>query len=376
MSPATDHRDERDEIPAEDAAIRVEDLAKTYRVPMSGRRVDALRGISFSVARGEVFGFLGPNGAGKTTAIRVLMGLISATRGRSMIFGHVVPSRAARQSLGFLPEAPYFYDYLTVSEMLDLAGRLFHIDRRTRRRRSDELIERVGLSHATGIPLKKYSKGMLQRAGIAQALISDPDLVVLDEPLSGLDPAGRKDVLDIIRRLRARGKTVFFSSHILTDVEHVSDRIAILTRGTIQVTASLADLASQDFRAIDVELRLPDDLDPESRAALCRPGREVPPPPGHAAGGFHIELPADADVDGYLARAHELGGRVVAVIPRRVTLEDLFLEHTQKEPSESGNAVAAPAGTTDGPDNADADADNTDDDKDNNDSDTREEDSR
>jgi len=363
-APESRGRNDRDEIPAEEAAIWVEDLAKTYRVPMSGRRVEALRGITFSVARGEVFGFLGPNGAGKTTAIRVLMGLISATRGRAMIAGHEVPSRAARQHLGFLPEAPYFYDYLTVAEMLDLAGRLFHIDRRTRRKRSAELIERVGLSHATGIPLKKYSKGMLQRAGIAQALISDPDLVVLDEPLSGLDPAGRKDVLDIIRGLRDRGKTVFFSSHILTDVEHVSDRIAIMTRGAIRVTAALADMARQDFRAIAVELALPADFDPASRAELCQAGEEIPPPPRHAADGLHIELPGDADIDSYLVRVRELGGRVIAVIPRRVTLEELFLAHTR--PDRDDRAADNGTGDTASDDGGD-DSDEPDDSDDGND---------
>ena len=330
-------------VPPDDAAIWVHDLAKTYRAPLSGRRIQALRGISFSVGHGEVFGFLGPNGAGKTTSIRVLMGLISATRGRAVIFGHPIPSRLARQKIGFLPEAPYFYDYLTVAEMLDLAGRLYGVDRGERRDRAAELIDRVGLSHATGIPLKKYSKGMLQRAGIAQALISDPDLIVLDEPLSGLDPAGRKDVLDIIGTLRQRQKTVFFSSHILTDVEHVSDRIAILAHGRIQAAGALSELSSGDDLGTEVTLRLPEGASRETLADTIAelPQSKAGDDPRTAGGQLTIQLPVDADVDAYLAAARQRDARVVSVAPRRETLEELFIRHTRNR-DRPGLALAQP----------------------------------
>jgi ABC-2 type transport system ATP-binding protein len=220
--------------------ITVTDLAKTYRTPFRRRRVDALKGVSFTVARGEVFGFLGPNGAGKTTTIRCLMGLCAITGGKAEILGAPVPSRAARQRMGFLPEQPYFYDYLTVSELLDLGGRLAGMAAADRRARADKLIVRVGLDHARGLALKKFSKGMLQRAGLALALINDPELVVLDEPMSGLDPIGRKEVRDLILEERDAGKTVFFSSHILSDVESLCDRVAICVGGKIRTSAGRA----------------------------------------------------------------------------------------------------------------------------------------
>jgi ABC-2 type transport system ATP-binding protein len=213
-----------------DLAIDVHDLKKTYRTPFTRKKVEALRGVTFAVERGHIFGFVGPNGAGKTTTIRTLMGLIRPTAGTATLLGHELPSRAARRKIGFLPEAPYFYDYLTVGELCDLAGRLFGMAPAARRKRADELIERVGLAGARGMSLKKFSKGMLQRAGLAQALMNDPELVVLDEPMSGLDAIGRKEVRDLILELRDQGKTVFFSTHILSDVEAITDRVAIIAR--------------------------------------------------------------------------------------------------------------------------------------------------
>jgi ABC-2 type transport system ATP-binding protein len=283
--------------------IEVRDLRKIYRTPFRRRASQALGGVSFEVGQGEIFGFLGPNGAGKTTTIRVLMGLIAATAGSARIFGHPVPSREARLRLGFLPEQPYFYDYLTVGELLDLVGRLFGLDRATRVRRAGELIERVGLARARDQSLKRFSKGMLQRAGLAQALMNDPDLVVLDEPMSGLDPIGRKEVRDLIVELRERGKTVFFSSHILTDVEAVADRVAIVARGEIRAQGVPAELVKRTLLGTDLVLRLPDRAD---------------------------------DGDDTLAAARAAGAKVVAVTPRHETLEDLFLRQI--------NAPAQPAG--------------------------------
>ena len=333
------------------AIIRVEALRKVFHTPLARKKVEVVKGISFTVERGEVFGFLGPNGAGKTTTIRILMGLIAATSGEAFLFDEPVPDRKARARLGFLPEAPYFYDYLTVGEMLDLAGRLFGLDRATRRRRVGELIERVGLGHARSTPLKKFSKGMLQRAGIAQALINDPELVVLDEPTSGLDAVGRKEVRDIIESLRDHGKTVFFSSHILADVEHVSDRIGIVIGGRMRDLGPLSELVDQRQKGTDVVLRLPGDqngdtdgdqngdadgeaggVDEEALARLTeaaassrRRNREL-----------SLSLGADADVDGLLAGARDMGARVVSVTPVHETLEDLFLRRARGEGEESG----------------------------------------
>ncbi len=312
---------------SETPVIEVVDLAKTYRTPFRRRKVEALRGVSFRVERGEIFGFLGPNGAGKTTTIRTLMGLIAPTGGTASIFGHRVPSGAARQKLGFLPEQPYFYDYLTVGELCDLAGRLFGIDAATRKARADALIDRVGLGRARTQNLKKFSKGMMQRAGLAQALMNEPDLVVLDEPMSGLDPIGRKEVRDLILELRDAGKTVFFSSHILTDVEAISDRVAIVARGKIQALGSPHELLRQTVLGIDVTLHLPDgeiDVDGLTQGAtnVRRAGQD-------------LVFTVAGDVDALLARGRELGATVVSVMPRHETLEDLFMRRIAEEEAAS-----------------------------------------
>lgn len=313
--------------------IEVQDLRKTYRTPLSRRLVEAVKGISFTVERGEIFGFVGPNGAGKTSTIRMLMGLIQPSGGAAAIFGHPVPSREARARLGFLPEAPYFYEYLTVVELLDLVGRLFGMDRRGRRARANHLIEMVGLERARKQPLKSFSKGMLQRAGIAQALMSDPELVVLDEPTSGLDPLGRKEVRDIILALHEAGKTVFFSSHILADVEQIADRVAILVRGKLHEVGRIAELIDRRVRSTEVTLRLegagaggevPGELGLDDGAEATRRGDELV-----------VELPGGADVDALIDRAHGLGARVVSVTPRHETLEDLFLRRARPEAASS-----------------------------------------
>jgi ABC-2 type transport system ATP-binding protein len=315
--------------------IEVRDLRKIYRTPFRRRASQALGGVSFEVGQGEIFGFLGPNGAGKTTTIRVLMGLIAATAGSARIFGHPVPSREARLRLGFLPEQPYFYDYLTVGELLDLVGRLFGLDRATRVRRAGELIERVGLARARDQSLKRFSKGMLQRAGLAQALMNDPDLVVLDEPMSGLDPIGRKEVRDLIVELRERGKTVFFSSHILTDVEAVADRVAIVARGEIRAQGVPAELVKRTLLGTDLVLRLPENGDAAVAAVTVALGPRAKAV-RRAGGEIILALDPDDDIDDTLAAARAAGAKVVAVTPRHETLEDLFLRQI--------NAPAQPAG--------------------------------
>ncbi len=322
------------------AVIDVRDLAKAYRAPFSRRQVRALRSVSFGVEQGEIFGFLGPNGAGKTTTIRILMGLIAPSAGGAKVFGHPVPSRRARARLGFLPEAPYFYDYLTVGELLDLAGRIFGMKRAERRARADELIETVGLEHARRTPMKKYSKGMLQRAGIAQALINDPDLVVFDEPMSGLDPVGRKEVRDIILSLRDRGKTVFFSSHILADVESICDRVAIVVSGEVHDVGRLSELVTGTRLGTDVALyaERANDEDLAALEARCERARR-------RGDELWLTLSADADVDAVLAEARAAGARVISVSPRQQTLEDLFLRRARGEGGPArGGAPAEPDG--------------------------------
>jgi len=320
-----------------DLAIDVRDLRKTYRTPFTRKRVEALRGVTFSVERGHIFGFVGPNGAGKTTTIRTLMGLIRPTGGSATLLGHELSSRAARFRIGFLPESPYFYDYLDVGELCDLAGRLFGLPAATRKRRADELIERVGLGRARAQSLKKFSKGMLQRAGLAQALMNDPELVVLDEPMSGLDPIGRKEVRDLILELRERGKTVFFSTHILSDVEAITDRVAIIARGQLQAHGTPAELVSRTLQGVDITVRLAPATEggeggerglTEGATRVRRVGDEL-----------SLTLAADADVDAWIARAHAAGARVIEVAPRHETLEDLFLRQVA-----GAERAAGPAG--------------------------------
>lgn len=225
--------------------IQLSSLSKVFRLGFFRRRVNAVDGLSLEVEPGEIFGFLGPNGAGKTTTIKMLMGLIHPSSGEARLFGLDAANVKAKSRVGFLPEHPYFYEYLTGFEFLDFYARLFGLPRAKRTVRVERLLEQVGLSHAHDIHLRKYSKGMIQRLGIAQALLNDPDLVVLDEPMSGLDPIGRKDVRDIIFRLKEHGKTVFLSSHILQDVEMICDRVAIIHKGRLRKLGPLSELLQQ-----------------------------------------------------------------------------------------------------------------------------------
>ena len=225
--------------------LKTEGLKKTFRVGFWGRHVTALEGLDLEVRRGEVFGFLGPNGAGKTTTLKILMGLMYPSGGRAWLFERPLGSTEVKQQIGFLPESPYFYDYLTAAEFLRFYGELFGLRRSVLSDRIDHLLELVGIPHARQLPLRKFSKGMLQRIGIAQALINDPHLVVLDEPMSGLDPIGRKDIRDLILRLKEAGKTIFFSSHILHDAELLCDRVAILVRGRLVAMGGVQELVGR-----------------------------------------------------------------------------------------------------------------------------------
>jgi len=306
---------------ARDVVLRAEDVRKTFRLGFFRKRVEAVRGVSFTVERGEIFGFLGPNGAGKTTTLKMLMGLIFPTSGRVEALGRAVPDRAAKRRIGYLPETPYFYEYLTPEEFLDFAGALCDVPAAARRRRADQLLGRVGLDHARGRPLRKFSKGMLQRIGIAQALMGDPDVVVLDEPMTGLDPLGRKDVRDLILELGREGKTVLYSTHILPDVEMTCDRVAIVVGGRLRSVGRLASLLSA--RVLSTEIVL--------RPAPARPGlpagaRRLP-----GEGDVALELPAGADVDAFLRAAQAGGAGIVSVTPRRESLEDLFVREAQEK---------------------------------------------
>src|SRR6266480_296616 len=218
--------------------LRVEYRAQNSRQP---RKV-AVKELNLSVRAGEVFGFLGPNGAGKTTTMNVLLGFVNATSGAAFLFGVNVRQPIARQSIGYLPELTYYYKFLTAEELLRFYARIFGIPGDVAEQRIDQLLQLVELEHARKRPIKTYSKGMQQRVGLAQALINDPDLLILDEPTSGLDPLGRMKVREIIQRLKSKGKTVFFSSHELGEVERVCDRVAILHQGELKAIGSVSDL--------------------------------------------------------------------------------------------------------------------------------------
>jgi ABC-2 type transport system ATP-binding protein len=225
--------------------IQFENISKSFKEGLKGKAVQALQNLSLTIQAGEVFGFLGPNGAGKSTTIKILLNLIFPDSGQARILGHSVHDKDVRKTIGFLPENPYFYDYLTAEELLWFGGRASGLDRQQIKRSTDELLERVDLIQARKRPLRTYSKGMVQRAGLALALVHDPQVVILDEPMSGLDPVGRKMVGDLLLDLKQRGKTVFFSSHILNDVERFCDRAAIVVEGRLRQLGTVAELIAE-----------------------------------------------------------------------------------------------------------------------------------
>jgi ABC-2 type transport system ATP-binding protein len=225
-----------------DVVIRVDGLRKVFRQGFWMRKVEAVRGVSFEVPRGTIYGFLGPNGAGKTTTIKVLTGLIAPSEGRAEIFGHAVPSPRAMARVGFLPENPYVYPYLTPREFVEMCGRLSGLTRADARRKTEAALGQLRILYAADRAVRRLSKGMLQRTGLAAALVADPELLILDEPMSGLDPVGRKEVRDLILEERARGRTIFFSTHILSDVEAICDHATILREGRAVVTGKVAEL--------------------------------------------------------------------------------------------------------------------------------------
>ncbi len=317
------------------AVLLVSDLRKTFVRGFLRRRVEALRGVSLAVERGEIFGLLGPNGAGKTTTIKILMGLLFPTHGRAELLGAPAGDRAAKARVGYLPENPYFYDYLTPRELLDMVGRLHGLPGGARRRRTGELLERVGLDQAADRPLRSFSKGMLQRAGLAQALIGGPELVVLDEPTSGLDPVGRKEVRDLVVELREQGTTVFFCTHILADASALCDRVGILVRGTVRDVGSLAQLLDPRLLGVDVVWHAPPDA---TEGLLRAPGQHR-----EAAEGRVLHV---ADLDAAQAFVRELlaaGGRLLQLTPHRQSLEALLMSEVERADAERPAGAEAPA---------------------------------
>ncbi len=310
--------------PGASEIVRVSEVTKDFRPGLGLRRKRVLHGISFGVREGEIFGFVGPNGAGKTTTLKVLMGLIRPTSGRASILGHDVRETAFRRHVGFLPENPYFYEFLTGREILAFYARLSGLPRTGRDERVAMLLEQVGLAHAADARLRTYSKGMLQRVGIAQAIVHDPRVVFLDEPMSGLDPIGRKEIRDLILRLRAEGKTVFMNTHILSDVELVCDRVAIIARGRIVHEGAIDAFLGTGERETDIVLG---QLPPEAAIGLEeRWGARLRPV------GDRVEVRVrEKDVDSVLQAALASGASVVSITPHRVSLESVFLSAVRGE---------------------------------------------
>lgn len=304
------------------AVVEITNLTKDYEIGFwRKRKVRALDNLSLSIDPGQIFGFLGANGAGKTTTLKLLMRLIFPTSGSAQILGHDIQDVRMHQRIGYLPENPYFYDYLTAREFLDYCAEIFGFPAAARKKRAADLLARVNLDEKRwDTQLRKFSKGMLQRVGLAQSLINDPEIVFLDEPMSGLDPVGRREVRDLIASLRDEGKTVFMCSHILSDIEVLCDRVAILKRGRLAQVGFLDELrkTTEGPNRMEVIATGTDanQLKPHlSQAVITQSPR-----------GLRIEVASESDVDEVLAALRKVNGKIVSVQPITQSLEELFLE--------------------------------------------------
>jgi ABC-2 type transport system ATP-binding protein len=316
------------------AAIEILGLEKTYTVGFWRKTPKyALRPLNLAIQDGEVFGFLGANGAGKTTTLKLLMGLIFPTAGSARILGMEVDDPRMKAQIGFLPEQPYFYDYLTARELLEYYGQLSGMDPKQRSRKVDEILQRVGLPEVGGVQLRKFSKGMLQRVGIGQAILHDPKVVFLDEPMSGLDPMGRREVRDLIAQLKHEGKTVFFSTHILSDAEALCDRVGIIHQGELRGVGAVADLTSSVHGKVEVVWQ--GTTVPTSLRAL---GAEC-----HITGDTVRAVISEANQDTALEALRRERLRLVSVTPVRNSLEDYFIQKMRPAEANAGAKVGAKA---------------------------------
>lgn len=307
------------------ALIEIENLTKDYETGFwKKKKVRALDSLTLSVEGGQIFGFLGANGAGKTTTIKLLMRLMYPTSGNAKILGHDISNVSMHSRIGYLPENPYFYDYLTAREFIDYCAQLFGIASEERKRRTEDLLTRVGLEEKSWTrQLRKFSKGMLQRVGLAQALVNNPEVVFLDEPMSGLDPVGRREVRDLIASLRAEGKTVFMSSHILSDIEALCDRVAILQQGRLAHTGRLEELREKTGEKSGIEIIVVETSAEKMQDALKDlQGATV----SQTTNGARIEVTDEKDVDKVLAALRQVNGRLVSVQPIKQSLEELFVK--------------------------------------------------
>jgi ABC-2 type transport system ATP-binding protein len=310
-------------------AIEIVGLEKTYSVGFWRKRPKlALKPLHLTVEEGEIFGFLGPNGAGKTTTLKMLMGLVFPTAGSARILGMDINDPQMKAQIGFLPEQPYFYDYLTAHELLDYYGRLSGVPAKELPPRIEKVLERVGLRDVRGVQLRKFSKGMLQRAGIAQAILHEPKVVFFDEPMSGLDPMGRREVRDLMEQLKQEGKTVFFSTHILSDAEALCDRVAVIHLGELRAVGAVAELTSGVQGKI--ELVWQGTNVPASIKAL---GAEC-----HVTGDTVRAVLKEESQELAIDALRRERLRMISLVPVRTTLEQYFVEKLKRSEQGAGGA--------------------------------------
>ncbi len=299
-------------------AIEIEGLTKDYPVGFwLAKKKRSLDNLTMQVERGEVFGFLGPNGAGKTTTLKLLIGLIFPTAGTARILGKPVSDVGMHRDIGYLPEQPYFYDYLTAYEVLDYFARFHDLTAADRRERVERLLKKVGLETARKIQLRKYSKGMLQRVGLAQAIVHNPQVVILDEPMSGLDPVGRREVRDIILELKRDGRTVLFSTHILSDAEMLCDRVAVIAGGTLRGVGAPGEIVGMKAKGMEILFELPGGSGSGAAAIVAKATQ--------TGSRYRIQVPEE-ELFSALEQLRGAGGRILAVAQVKPTLEDYFLE--------------------------------------------------
>ncbi|MCU1310053.1 MAG: transporter, ATPase subunit [Candidatus Angelobacter sp.] len=312
-------------------AIEISGLQKSYSVGFFRKTEKvALKDLSLEVHEGEIFGYLGPNGAGKTTTLKLLMGLMFPTRGWAKILGKDIDDPLVRASVGFLPEQPYFYDYLTAAELLEYYAQLSGVPAKERGARARKMLERVGLAGSENTQLRKFSKGMLQRAGIAQAIVHDPKILFLDEPMSGLDPIGRREVRDLIQELHDEGKTIFFSTHILSDAETLCDRVAVLNKGELRGIGVVADLLADSGNKVEVVWQ-----GSAATAAVCALNAEC-----HTTGEIARAIVAKTMLDAAIDAIRRAKGNLISVTPVQTTLEEYFLKRIEQGATAGGNAKA------------------------------------
>lgn len=309
----------------ENLAVKAENLTKEFKEGFLIRRkyTKALDNLNLEIERGEIFGYLGPNGSGKTTTFKLLLGLIFPTSGTAWVLGKSIREVRFKREVGFLPEQPYFYDYLTGEEFLNFYAQLFQFDRKTRKRKVQSLLETVGLEESASVQLRKFSRGMLQRIGIAQALINDPELVILDEPLSGLDPIGRKEIRNIILDLRSQGRTVVFSSHVLSDVEAICDRVAILMQGKLQRVERLDAFLNIEVEFVELTVS---GLGEEEMEIITPPGSQIINAGNKVVIRIHdvCSPGGEKTLADTLAVVREAGGKLISITSQTRSLEDLF----------------------------------------------------